>query len=96
MPVSASGSTLTFAMVRRLSAVVVVAFCLLAYLYGPALAPGTRSAAIDECNRHAQGNFRSFRLTWQVGARPHWVCADASRPDGEPVSLGWWTSPFGR
>jgi hypothetical protein len=94
MAVSASGSSLTFTMVRRLAGGVVVIFVVLAYLYGPAAAPALRSAAVDECNDHAQGNFRSFRLSWQVGVYPHWTCWDASRPTEDAISLGWWTNPF--
>jgi hypothetical protein len=53
-----------------------------------------RDAAIDQCNQYAQGNYRSFRLTWKVAAYPHWTCWDASRPEAAEVSLGWWTNPF--
>ena len=54
-----------------------------------------RKAAAGECNDHAEGNCRSFRLSWTVGVLPHWSCWDASRPQKDPVSLGWWTNPFG-
>lgn len=94
MAVSATASSLTFRMVRRTAASVVVIFGVLAYLYGPAASPAMRNSAIDECNAYAQGNYRSFRLTWHVGVLPHWTCWDASRPNEDPVSLGWWTSPF--
>ena len=94
MGVSLSGSRLTFKIIRRTSFSVVVIFCALAYLYGPAAAPAMRNAAITECNDYAQGNYRSLRLSWNVGVRPHWTCSDASRPEEQAVSLGWWTNPF--
>jgi hypothetical protein len=94
MPVSVTGSSVTFKLVRQLSVVVVLVFCTLGYLYGPAASPALRNAAIDQCNDHAQGNYRSFRLSWQVSLYPHWTCWDASRPDEKAVSLGWWTNPF--
>jgi hypothetical protein len=74
--------------------VVVVVCAVLCYLYGPAFAPATRTAAAGQCNEHARGNWRSYRLSWEVGVYPHWRCADASRPDEAAVSLGWWTNPF--
>ncbi len=94
MAVSAVGSALTFTMVRRLSVAVVVVFAVLAYLYGPPATPAVRDAAAAQCNGYAHGDYRSFRLTWHVSARPHWACWDISRPTLAPVSLGWWTSPF--
>ena len=94
MRVSLSGSDLTFQMVRRLSVVVVVVFVVLAYLYGPAASPAMRSQAVNECNNHAEGHWRSFRLRWNVGVYPHWTCWDASKPEEKAVSLGWWTNPF--
>jgi hypothetical protein len=94
MRVSLSGQNLTFTMVRRLSVAVVVIFVVLGYLYGPAASPAMRNQAIAECNNHAAGDFRSFRLDWNVGVYPHWTCWDASRPEREGVSLGWWTNPF--
>ncbi len=93
MAVSAVGANLSFGVVRRLAAGVLVIVCVLAYLYGPAAAPALRNGAIAECNDYAHGNFRSFRLTWHVNVRPHWTCWDASRPDEDPISLGWWTTP---
>jgi hypothetical protein len=94
MGVSASGSDLTFATVRRLAVAVVAIAAVLGYLYGPPASPSMRDAAIAECNEHANGNYRSFRLAWEVGVLPHWSCSDASRPAEDAVSLGWWTSPF--
>jgi len=94
MPVSVTGSSVTFKLVRQLSVVVVLVFCTLAYLYGPAASPALRNAAVDQCNDYAQGNYRSFRLSWHVGVYPHWSCWDASRPADKAVSLGWWTNPF--
>ncbi len=94
MAVSAVGTNLTFNMVRRLAVAVVVIFCVLGYLYGPAATPAMRDAAVGECNSHAQGNFRSFRLAWVVGIHPHWTCWDASHPDENEIDLGWWTNPF--
>jgi hypothetical protein len=95
MPISATSSSTTFRLVRQLAVVVVAVFCVLGYLYGPAASPAMRNAAIAQCNDYAQGNFRSFRLTWNVGVRPHWTCWDASRPTTPDISLGWWTNPLG-
>ena len=94
MAVSAIGQNLNFDMVRRLAVGVVVIFAALTYLYGPAYSPTLHKAAASECNAYAEGNFRSFRLSWTVGVLPHWSCWDASRPQKDPVSLGWWTNPF--
>lgn len=94
MPVSSTGSSAGFRLVRQLALVVVLVFGVLAYLYGPAASPAMRNAAIDQCNEYAQGNYRSFRLSWNVAAYPHWSCWDASRPQAAAVSLGWWTNPF--
>jgi len=94
MRVSLSGSDLTFQMVRRLSVAVVVVFVVLAYLYGSPATPAVRDASAAQCNGYAHGDYRSFRLTWHVRARPNWTCWDISRPTLAPVSLGWWTSPF--
>ena len=70
MGVSASGSSLTFTTVRRLAVAIVAIFVVLAYLYGPAASPAMRNAAIAQCNEHAEGNYRSFRLSWNVGVYP--------------------------
>ena len=94
MAVSAVGTNLTFNVVRRLAASVVVIFCVLAYLYGPAATPAMHDSARNECNAYAHGNFRSFRLAWDVGVRPHWTCWDASNPEKDEIDLGWWTNPF--
>ena len=94
MPVSAVGASLDFTTIRRLAVGVVAMFCTLAYLYGPAASPAMRNAAIATCNDYAQGNYRSFRLSWEVSMYPHWTCWDASRPENRAVSLGWWTNPF--
>ena len=94
MRVSSTGQDLTFEMVRRLAVAVVVVFVVLGYLYGPAVSPAMHAAAVDQCNEHADGDFRSFRLTWKVGVYPHWTCANASRPTDSAVSLGWWNNPF--
>ncbi len=53
-----------------------------------------RSQAVNECNEHAEGNWRSFRLSWNVSVYPHWTCWDASKPEQKAISLGWWTNPF--
>lgn len=94
MQVSLSGQSLTFRMVRRLAFAVVVVFVVLSYLYGPAASATMHRSAIAECNDHAEGNWRSFRLDWNVGVYPHWTCWDASRPNKKAISLGWWTDPF--
>jgi hypothetical protein len=94
MAVSAVGTNPTFNMVRRLAAATIAIFLVLGYLYGPAATPGLRNSAANECNDYAHGNYRSFRLGWEVGWRPHWTCWDASSPDKPDVNLGWWTNPF--
>jgi hypothetical protein len=94
MAVSAVGTSLTFNMVRRLAAVVVAVFVVLGYLYGPPTTPALRNSASNACNDYAYGNYRSYRLAWEVGVSPHWTCWDASHPDRDQISLGWWTNPF--
>ena len=94
MPVSLSGSDMSFAIVRRIAVGVVAVFVVLCYLYGPAASPAMRNQAVNECNNHAEGNWRSFRLSWNVGVYPHWTCWDASKPEQKAISLGWWTNPF--
>jgi len=94
MAVSAIGANLNFDVVRRLAAGVVVGFVLFAYLFGPATAPLLQQAATNRCNDYAEGNFRSYRLSWHVGLLPHWTCWDASRPQRDAVSLGWSPNPF--
>ena len=94
MAVSAVGTNLTFRMVRRTGRRGRACLLVLGYLYGPAATPALRDSATNECNAYAHGNFRSFRLAWQVGVRPHWDCWDASRPNKPEVDLGWWTNPF--
>ena len=95
MGVSATASrTLSMTTVKRLAAAVVVIFATLYYLYGPAATPAVHDAAVAKCNDHASGNYRSFRLSWDVGLHPHWTCWDASRPEAPAVSFGWWVNPF--
>ena len=94
MGVSLSGSDLTFTTVRRLAVGILVLFVTLFYLYGPAASPPMHDAAVAQCNDYAQGNWRSYRLSWRVGVYPHWECGDASRPQRADISLGWWNDPF--
>ena len=94
MGVSASGSNLTFTMVRRISLTFVVVFVVLGYLYGPPASPPLHQAAIDQCNAHSGGNWRSYQLSWHVSLVPHWTCSNASRPQDRVKDLGWWTDPF--
>ena len=95
MGVSATAtSTISFTTIKRMAVAVVVIFATTYYLYGPAATPAVQSAAVAKCNNYAQGNFRSFRLGWQVGFHPHFTCWDASRPDLPEVSFGWWVNPF--
>jgi hypothetical protein len=94
MGVSVSGSNLTFTFVRRAAVVVIAIFAVLSYLFGPAVSPAMRTAAVGQCNDHAEGNWRSYRLHWDVGVYPHWMCGDASKPAEKAISLGWWTNPF--
>jgi hypothetical protein len=64
------------------------------YLYGPPVTPALHNAAADACNLHAKSNYRSYGLSWYVGLRPHWQCADASRPKAPALDYGWWVNPF--
>jgi hypothetical protein len=84
-----SGST-----IKNTSVAVIAVFVVLFYLYGPPATPAVQDAAIARCNDHASGDYRSFRLSWEVGVRPHWTCWDARRPQEQPVSFGWWVNPF--
>ena len=63
------------------------------YLYGPAVTPALSAGAAAECNELAGGNYRSYRLTWESGIRPHWTCGDASAPEAPATDLGWWVTP---
>ncbi len=83
--------------VRAVFVVFTIFFGFLIYFYGPPFTPAVRSAANEQCNEYANGNYRDYRLEWVSGpgeVTPHWSCGDASRPDVAPVSLGWWVSPF--
>lgn len=94
MGVSVTGSDLGFTMVRRAAVAVIAIFVVLGYLYGPAISPAMRTAAVGQCNDHAEGNWRSYRLSWDIGVYPHWMCGDSSKPTEAAISLGWWTNPF--
>ena len=94
MAVSAVGANLNFDLIRRVAVGVVVGFVLFAYFFGPATAPLLRQSATARCNAYAAGDFRSYRLHWNVGLLPHWTCWDASRPERDPISLGWSPNPF--
>jgi hypothetical protein len=63
------------------------------YLYGPTLTPALHAAAVARCNDLAGANYRSYRLHWVVGTRPHWTCGNASKPQARPVDLGWTVLP---
>ena len=95
MGVSLSASRgLSMATVKQAAALVVLVVATLAYLYGPPASPTLRQAAVSECNTHAGGNYRSYRLAWQVGIYPHWTCHNASRPQSPALDMGWWVSPL--
>ncbi len=97
MGISTTGETgLSMRAIRSMLIVIFVLLGTFVYYYGPLVAPAVSGAAMRECNDYAGGNFRSFRLEWVSwpDADPHWRCWDASRPDVEAVSLGWWVSPF--
>lgn len=76
-------------LVPSLAVVATVCF----YFFGPPMTPAWHRAAADQCNELAGANYRSFFLTWSVGVRPHWLCANTARPAAPPVDLGWWVSP---
>jgi hypothetical protein len=93
MAVSLTGARMSMSTLRR-SLVVVVAACVLGfYVYGPAVTPVMRAAAVSSCNELAGGSFRSHHLEWQVSVRPHWSCWDLRDPGEPPVDMGWWVSP---
>jgi hypothetical protein len=95
MGISATGSRgLSMTSIKSMFAVGAVVVGGAFYLYGPPVTPTLRAAAASACNEHSGGNFRSFRLHWDVGTKPAWTCWDASRPDRQAVSLGWWVDPF--
>ena len=97
MGVSAVGQPgLSMRSMRSFLFLLVLLIGVIVYFYGPLVTPTVASAAQDECNEHAGGNFRSYRLEWVSGPgnRPHWSCWDASRPRRDPVDLGWWVNPF--
>lgn len=83
---------------RSIRSMLIVIFVLLGtavYFYGPLVTPTVAQAAVDECNEHAGGNFRSYRLEWVTWPdEPHWSCWDARSPQEKAVSLGWWVNPF--
>ncbi len=89
-----ASSTITTGLLRRLLVAVVVIFATLFYLYGPPATPAFNQAAVAKCNQHASANFRSFRLSWEVGVHPHWTCWDAGKPQEPAVSFGWWVNPL--
>jgi hypothetical protein len=91
--VTASSTVTTNLIIKALVSVAVV-LATLFYLYGPPATPALRDAAVAKCNDHASGNYRSFRLDWQVGFHPHWTCWDAGKPQSAEVSFGWWVNPF--
>jgi hypothetical protein len=64
------------------------------YLYAPPVTPALHNAAAGACNQHAKSNYRSYRLSWHVGIRPHWLCADASKPGEPALNYGWWVNPL--
>ena len=97
MGVSATGQNgLSVRSVRTLLVVIMVAFGLAVYLYGPPVTPAFRTAANEACNEYAGGNYRDYQLDWLSvpGNSPHWSCWDRSRPQKKAISLGWWVDPF--
>ncbi|HEX6515917.1 MAG TPA: hypothetical protein VF049_10090 [Nocardioidaceae bacterium] len=93
MGVSATGSSeLPMRSLRRTLAVLAAAFAVGFYLYGPLVLPASHAAAETSCNQRVGGDFRSFRLSWEVGTRPHWLCWDASAPAKPAMNLGWWVA----
>jgi hypothetical protein len=63
------------------------------YFYGPVMTPALHAAAAARCNEMAESNYRSYRLHWEVGLRPHWLCGNAAEPEARPVDLGWVVVP---
>ncbi len=93
MGVSVSGGTgRSMATLRTVFAVVGAASAVAFYFYGPLVTPLMHAAAVSSCNEHAGGDFRSYRLSWHVGTRPHWTCWDARDPVKPAVDLGWWVA----
>lgn len=83
----------SLARMRTFVAVLGVLGGALFYLYGPALTPALHGAAAAKCNEMAGGNYRSYRLEWVTGTRPHWLCGNAAEPAQRPVDLGWSVLP---
>ena len=97
MGVSATGQTgLSMRSVKSVFIVFAVFVGFAIYFYGPPVTPALRTAASQECNEYAGGNYRSYQLDWVSGpgSTPHWSCWDQSRPNKAAISLGWWVSPF--
>jgi hypothetical protein len=63
------------------------------YFYGPAVTPVLHGAAVAECNDLIGGNYRSYRLTWVSGTRPHWICTNRWKPAEPAIDMGWWVTP---
>ncbi len=96
MGVSLTGSRgLSMAKIKTFSAVTGAVAGAALYLYGPAVTPALQAAAVSECNELTGGNFRSHRLDWVVGTRPHWTCWDLRDASRDPIDLGWWVTPGG-
>jgi hypothetical protein len=89
--VGASGRSL--ARIGTISGVLGVFGAMALYIYGPAVTPAMHGAAMAECNDLITGNYRSYRLEWVAGTRPHWLCSNRFKPAEDPIDMGWWVSP---
>ncbi|MGZ4469428.1 MAG: hypothetical protein ACXVXB_13175 [Nocardioidaceae bacterium] len=95
MPISKTAtSTWSMKTLKTTILALVAVLAVAIYLFGPPTFPRLKNAAIQACNEHAGGNYRSYRLSWHVGVGPHWSCWDASKPTHPPVDMGWWVSPL--
>ena len=92
MGVSVTGAGVSMSTVRTVAVALGVLVGAAFYFYGPLVTPLMHAAAIASCNDHAGGNYRSYRLSWEVGAEPHWSCWDAGDPAKPAVNLGWWVT----
>src|SRR5680860_783484 len=90
MVVNLNGVRMPIARLRLIAAALAAALLFGFYVYGPPITPAMQTAAAETCNEHAEGNFRSYRLEWEISVVPHWRCSDVSKPGEEPVNLGWW------
>ena len=90
MGVSLTGARMSMSSIRKTLLVSFLALVAGFYLYGPPITPTMRADAASTCNRLTGGNFRSYAISWNISAAPHWSCWNLSDPAEPAVNLGWW------